>query len=81
MFQARKRYVLAGQIMIKGAFAQVSHPHPAIHLAVRPLNPSITPAFFFPVVHPPDVGVLAGKDGKEVRISAYSDPAPTGYKM
>jgi len=67
--------------MIKGAFDQVSHPHPAIHLAVRPLNPSTTPVLFFPVVQPPAVGVLAGNDGKEARISAYSDPAPTGYKM
>ena len=64
--------------MIKGAFAQVSHPHPAIHLAVRPLNPSTKPTLF-PFVHLPTV--LAGNDGKEASNSAYSDKPPTGYKM
>lgn len=65
--------------MIKGTFAHVSHPHPATHLVVRPLIPSTIPVLF-PLVHPPTVGVLEGNDGKEVRIKAYSDPAPTGYK-
>jgi len=79
--QAREGCILAGQIMIKGTFAQVSHPHPATHLVVRPLNPSTTPVFLFVLVHPPTVGILAGKDGKEAKINAYSEPAPTGYKI